>query len=217
MRKNFLIYKNWRDNIDKLPDNEKVYFYNMLMEFYFDGVFPSIPSNMTRLEIFWDTIKDSVMEANDKYLTTANRRADNIRNKAIPKNPNFNMQPPDDSMQSLGGSKLTAEQPLGDLNLTAEQPLGGSKLTAERQHIETETEIEIETEIEKEIETEIELETEKEIPVWSNKNRKKNINTGYGRNNIRQNNVKANASSSTEWFKLHPDFRSDYFDKVFND
>ena len=152
MRKNFLIYKNWRDNITKLPDNEKVYFYDMLMEFYFEGVIPSIPPDMTRLEVFWDTIKDSVIEANDKYLTTANRRADNIRNKAIPKNPNHNMQSPRGNKQPLGDN----EQSLSD----NEQPLGDIKLTAQRQHIETETEIEIEIEIEKETEIETEIEIE---------------------------------------------------------
>ena len=153
IRKNFPIYRNWRDSIDKLSNDEKLYFYNMIAEYYFDGVIPSIPSNMIRLDIFWDTIKDDVYESNEKYLTTANRRADNIRNKAIPKNPNH-QQSPSDNKSSLGDNKLIAKQ--------SQQSLGDNKITAQRQHIETETEIEIDREIDREtgIETGIEIDRE---------------------------------------------------------
>ena len=85
-RKSFPIFRSWGKNVDKLSTEEKALLLDKLFDFYYGDDTIEIPNEMVRLDMFWDSINQFMIENEDKYQLTSGKRSDNI-SKARQSNP----------------------------------------------------------------------------------------------------------------------------------
>lgn len=95
-RKHFPVYGTWMKNVEKLSTEEKALLLDKLFDFYYKGENTNIPSEMVRLDMFWDSIFPFIQETEDKYQETSNKRSVNM-NKARQLNPKLQPNENNDS------------------------------------------------------------------------------------------------------------------------